>query len=59
MQPVHVLNWTSFSVQNYHSTYHFPTSSCVAEITLPFAGADRGSLRMSTDIFVFLSNVIA
>ena len=36
-----------------------PTSSCVAEITLPFAGADRGSLRMSTDIFVFLSNVIA
>ena len=27
-------------------TYYFPTSSYVAEITHPFAGADRGSLRM-------------
>ena len=40
-------------------TYYFPTSSYVAEITQSFAGADQGSLRMSTDIFVSLSNVIA
>ena len=40
-------------------TYYFPTLSYVAEITHPFAGADRGSLRMSTDIFVSLSHVIS
>ena len=40
-------------------TYYFPTSSYVAEVTHTFAGADRGSLRMSTDILVPLSHVIA
>ena len=53
------MNWTSFSAQNHYLTYYFPISSYVAEITHPFAGADRGSLRMSTDIFVSLSHVIA
>ena len=29
--------------ENYYLTYYFPTSSYVAEITHPFAMADRGS----------------
>ena len=43
----------------YYSTNYFPSSSYVAEITHPFAGADWGSLRMPTDIFISLSYVIA
>lgn len=60
---VNVMNWSNFSAWNYYLTYYlthyFPTSSFLAEITHPFAGADRGSLRRPTDIFVSLSLVIA
>ena len=45
------MNWNSFCAQNYYLTHYFPTSSYVAEITHPFTGADRGSLRIPTDIF--------
>ena len=45
---VNVMNWTNFSAWDYYLTYYFTTSSYVAEITHPFAGADRGSLRMPT-----------
>ena len=38
---VNVMNWTNFIVYNYYLTYYFPTSSYLAEITHPFAGADR------------------
>ena len=42
-------------------TYYFPTSSYVAEIIHPFAGADRGGLKMRClqIYFVSLSHVIA
>ena len=53
------MNWTNFSALNYYLTYYFRTSSYVAEITHPFAGADWGSLRIPTDVFVILSHVIA
>ena len=60
LHPCDELN--QFQNINYYLTYYFSTSSSyVAEITLlhTFAGVDRGSLRMPTDIFVSLSHRIA